>query len=295
MRSRFRSCAAVALVPLVLGSCDGDRRAAASVQAAVHRDVLRVCADPNNLPFSNAAGEGFENRIAALIAGELGVPLDYTWWAQRRGFVRSTLKAGLCDVVIGVPAAMDMLLTTAPYYRSSYVFVTLAERDLTIESFDDPRLRELRVGVQLIGDDGANSPPAHALSRRRITANVTGYPVYGNYAEPHPSARIVDAVAGGEVDVAVVWGPLAGYFATRAARPLALSPVTPEVDPPFGLLAYDIAVGVRHGEQEWKNRLEAVLERRRSDIEAILADYGVPRSGSRASASSMSDRERGPG
>jgi mxaJ protein len=299
MRSRFlsRVAGALALVSL-LAACapDGRSQEAGPVPASVTPPLqhLRVCADPNNLPFFNQAGEGFENRIASLIADDLGVPLRYTWWAQRRGFVRSTLKAGLCDVVIGVPAAMDMLLTTAPYYRSAYVFVTTADRGLTIQSFDDPRLRELRIGVHLIGDDGANSPPAHALSKRRIIANVVGYTVYGNYAESNPSARILDAVATGDLDVAIVWGPLAGYFATRLSRRLALSPVEPQIDPPL-LLAYDIALGVRHGERQWKDVLEGVLQRRRKDIEAILDDYGVPRTGAQHRAASMGERRTRPG
>jgi mxaJ protein len=311
MCSRFLSCTAAAFALLLAAGCDGDRRApnpgpapgaaaaaagaGGAARTAAPPESLRVCADPNNLPFSNEAGEGFENRIASLIAAELGVPLRYTWWAQRRGFVRSTLKAGLCDVVIGVPSAMDMLLTTAPYYRSAYVFATRADRDLTIRSFDDPRLRELRVGVQLVGDDGANTPPAHALSRRRITDRVVGYTVYGNYAEANPSARILEAVASGDVDVAIVWGPLAGYFATRVSHPLVLSAVEPEIDPPFLLLAWDIGLGVRHGEHEWKDRLEAVLLRRRADIEAILEEFGVPRTGARERAGTRSLPGRRPG
>jgi mxaJ protein len=296
MSSLCLSCAAAALA-LLLGGCNREspRNEPATVLASAPLQSFHVCADPNNLPFSNEAGEGFENRIASLIAGELGVPLRYTWWAQRRGFVRSTLKAGLCDAVIGVPAAMDMLLTTTPYYRSAYAFVALAGRDLVIRSFDDPRLRELRVGVQLVGDDGSNTPPAHALSRRQITANVVGYTVYGNYAEANPSSRILDAVARGDIDVAIVWGPLAGYFATRVSRRLALSPVEPEVDPPFLLLAYDIALGVRHGEHAWKDRLEAVLQRRRKDIDAILDEYGVPRTGARAIADNPPEGNRSPG
>ncbi|HEX5514797.1 MAG TPA: transporter substrate-binding domain-containing protein, partial [Gammaproteobacteria bacterium] len=128
---------------------------------------LRVCADPNNLPFSNRAGEGFENKLVELVARELGATVHYTWWAQRRGFVRNTLKAGECDLVAGVPSNMEMLLTTTPYYRSGYVFVTRVNGPL-VRSLDDPLLRQVTVGVQLIGDDGANSPPAHALARRGV-------------------------------------------------------------------------------------------------------------------------------
>ena len=162
--------------------------------------------------FLQRAGEGFENRIVTLLAHDLDAAVSYTWWAQRRGFIRSTLQAGLCDLVPGVPYALDMLRTTAPYYRSTYVFVTRKDGP-DITSFDDARLRQLRVGVELIGDDGANSPPVHALGQRGIVGNLRGYPVYGDYTLANPPARIVEAVAAGQVDVAVVWGPLAGYFA----------------------------------------------------------------------------------
>src|SRR5207237_10170955 len=188
---------------------------------------LRVCADPNNLPFSNDRGQGFENRIAELVARDLHKKLEYTWWAQRRGFIRNTLKAGACDVVVGVPASFELAATTAPYYRSSYVFVYRKDKKLSVNSFDDPVLRKLKVGVQMIGDDGANTPPAHALASRGVVENVRGYTVYGDYAQPNPPARIIDAVARGDVDVAVAWGPLAGYFARRERVPLAVVPVSP--------------------------------------------------------------------
>ena len=239
--------------------------------------VLRVCADPNNLPFSNDKGEGFENRIAALLADELGAELSYTWWAQRRGFLRNTLEAGLCDLVTATPSRMERLRTTAPYYRSGYVFLTRAADRLALSSFDDPRLRGLRIGVQLIGDDGANAPPAHALARRGLAPNLRGYSVYGNYADPNPAGRIVTAVAEGEIDVAVVWGPFAGYFAPRQKIPLAISPVEPEIDPPSLPMAFDIAMGVREDDDLLCQEIDAALAHRRADIDAILAAYGVPR------------------
>jgi mxaJ protein len=237
---------------------------------------LRVCADPNNLPFSNAAGQGFENALAALIAADLHTHVEYTWWPQRRGFIRHTLKAGACDVVMGVPTSLDMVATTTPYYRSTYVFVTRADRRLQIRSLDDPALRRLRIGVQVIGDDYANSPPADALGRRGITANLVGFSVYGDYGTPNPPARIIDAVAAGDVDVAVAWGPLAGYFARRAAVPLHLEPVSPQIDLPFLPFVFDIAIGVRRGDDALRDRLSAILERRHRAIAALLRRYGVP-------------------
>jgi mxaJ protein len=237
---------------------------------------LRVCADPNNLPFSNERGEGFENRIVDILAEELGAKVEYTWWAQRRGFLRNTLKAGLCDLVPGTPNNMEGLRTTAPYYRSTYVFVTRADGP-GIASFDDPVLRDLKVGVQLVGDDGSNTPPAHALSRRGLTHNVRGYTLYGDYSRPNPPARIITAVAEGEVDAAVAWGPMAGYFATRQSVPLQVAPVRPAFDGPQLPMVWDISMGLRKEDATLRQEIDAALRRRRADIDAILDAYGVPR------------------
>ena len=240
---------------------------------------LRVCADPNNLPFSNQRGEGFENRIAEVLARDLNAKVEYTWWAQRRGYIRNTLKAGECDVVVGISKDVDMLQTTAPYYRSSYAFVYRKDRGIRIESLDSPELKKLIVGVQLIGDDYANTPPAHALARRGIIANVRGYRVTDDYSKPNPPARIIDAVAAGEIDVAIAWGPLAGYFARRQNVALEVSPVTPDHDGPMLPLAYDISLGVRHGDNPLRNEIEAAMQRNRAEIDRILDDFGVPRTG----------------
>jgi mxaJ protein len=239
--------------------------------------ALRVCADPNNLPFSNERLEGFENKIAALLGRELRREVRYTWWAQRRGFIRNTLKAGECDLVIGVPESFELALTTTPYYRSTYVFVYRKDRHFELRSFDDAILRRIKIGVHLIGDDFANAPPAHALSNRGIIQNVRGYTVYGDYAQANPPARIIEAVAKGEVDVAIVWGPLAGYFARRQKAPLAVVPVSPEIDLPFLPFVYDISMGVRRGDDAFREELEEILARRHSEIETILDEYGVPR------------------
>ena len=240
--------------------------------------VLRVCADPNNLPFSNDRLEGFENKIAEMLASDMKAELQYTWWAQRRGFFRNTLRAGTCDVVVGVPASFELAQTTEPYYRSTYVFVYPKSSGLQVRSFDDPLLRRLKIGVQMIGDDASNSPPAHALSARGILENVRGYTVYGDYSKPNPPARIIEAVAKGEVDLAVVWGPLAGYFVKRQRVPLEVVPVSPQIDPPFLPFVFDISMGVRRGDDALRDEIERFLDRRRTEIDRILEDYGVPRS-----------------
>ena len=239
--------------------------------------VLRVCADPNNLPFSNQRGEGFENKIAELLAHDLGERVEYTWWAQRRGFFRNTLKAGLCDVVIGLPSGFEMALTTKPYYRSTYVFLYRKDRGLSVNSLDDPLLKSLKIGVQIVGDDQSNAPPAHALTRRHIVTNVKGYTLYGDYSRENPPARIVDAVENRDVDLAIVWGPLAGYFAKQSRVPLEVVPVSPQIDQPFLPFVFDISMGVRREDQDLRDQLEQILDNRRADIDQILADYRVPR------------------
>jgi mxaJ protein len=242
-----------------------------------HARELRVCADPNNLPFSNSREEGFENKLANMIAGELNAKVTYTWWAQRRGFIRNTLNARECDVVMGVPSSFELALATAPYYRSTYVFVTRGDRNIDVRSFDDPRLKTLRIGVHLAGDDGANTPPVHALSSRQVVGNLRGYMLAGDYAKPNPPARLIEAVIAGDVDIAVAWGPLAGYFAKLSDVPLRLEPVSPAIDVPFLPQVYDISLGVRRDDKALKAELDSVLYRKRDHIAALLTEYGVPR------------------
>ena len=176
-----------------------------------------------------------------------------------------------------MPAGWDPVLATRPYYRSTYVFAWRRDRALELSSLDDPRLRTLRVGVQLIGDNGVNTPPAHALTRRGIVDNVRGYPIYGDYGRPHPGAQILEALTAGEIDVALVWGPLAGYFADRLEAPLAWAPVTPSIDPPGLRFTFAMAAGVRKDDTALRDRLQAALDRRASEVDAILDAYAVPR------------------
>jgi mxaJ protein len=243
--------------------------------AAAGSRILRVCADPNNLPFSNDKREGFENKLVDLIAADLGATVTYTWWAQRRGNVRETLNDGKCDLIPGVGASLEMLATTRPYYRSTYVAVTRADRHLDIASFDDPRLETLKIGVSMIGDDFNNTPPAHALAKRGIIDNVRGYMVYGDYAKPAPQADIVDAVASGEVDVAFAWGPVAGYFAARSPVPLEVRPLPP-FDGPQLPMVFDVSMGTRKDDPALRAEIEAVLARRAAEVKTLLARYRVP-------------------
>jgi mxaJ protein len=237
---------------------------------------LKVCADPNNLPFSNQSEQGFENKLARLVADELHAELKYVWWAQRRGNVRETLKAGLCDVIPGIASNLQMLSTTRPYYRSSYVFVTRAADRLELQGFDDPRLRTLTLGVQMIGDDFSNTPPAHALARRGVVDNVRGYMLYGDYAQDSPARAIIDDVARRRLDVAVVWGPLAGYFARQHRPELHVQTVSPLIDGPMLPMAFDISMGVRKDDRALRHELDEVLERQATRIQVLLREYGVP-------------------
>jgi mxaJ protein len=237
---------------------------------------LRVCADPNNMPFSNEKQEGLENAMARLVGDALGAPVQYTWQPQRRGFVRNTLKAGLCDVMMAAPVGYERATETIPYFRSSYVFVSRRDRHLKVRSFDDPVLRNLRIGIQVIGDDYANSPPAEALGRRGLVGGIVGFPVYGDYGHPDPLAPIVKAVAQGTVDVAVVWGPVAGWFAKSSPVPLSMAPVAAAAEPGGLRFAFDVGMGVRRGDDQLRRRLDDVIRTHRPQIAAILRRYGVP-------------------
>ena len=237
---------------------------------------LRVCSDPENMPFSNQKLEGFENRIASLIAKELGTTVSYVWWGQRRGFIRNTMNAtlqeGRCDVVIGVPEGYDLVSTTPPYYRSTYVFVYPKGKGLTVKSLDDPVLKKLKIGVHLLGDDYTNPPPVHELSKRGVVDNVVGFSTF--YSDGNPPSTIIDAVASGKINLAIVWGPIAGYYAARQRVPLELVPVpSAQGDLPF---AFNISMGVKKGDEALKARVEMVRRQRSAEITAILKQYGVP-------------------
>jgi len=259
----MRIIAAVAL--LLLGSC-----------GLVPQRTLTACADPNNLPFSNKAGEGFENKLAQLIASDLHAKLEYIWWAQRRGYVRNTLNERKCDFWPGIASNVEMVATSRPYYRSTYMFVTRRDANLGGLTLNDPRLKDLKIGVQLVGNDASNTPPAHALAARGIIGNVRGYMLYGNYAAPNPPAEVVSAVGRGDVDVALAWGPLASYFAAKSPVPLRLEPVTPWFADQQWPMQFDVSVGVRRDNQKLLNDIDRILARRSGDVRRLLARYHVP-------------------
>ncbi len=237
--------------------------------------ALVVCADPNNLPFSDRHEAGFENKLATLLAHDLHTDIRYEWWAQRRGFARQTFSLSRCDIWPGVAAGLETMATSAPYYTSTYVFVTRRSQPLAHLSLDDPRLRTSPIGVQLIGDDGMNTPPASALSSRGITQNIHGFTLYGDYLRPTPPAAIMDAVANGSIDVALVWGPLAGFYARHSATPLRLEPILPDARD-TAPMRFGIAIGVRRDEPQLLQRINDALRDDSSQIRHLLDAYGVP-------------------
>jgi mxaJ protein len=237
--------------------------------------VLRVCADPDNMPQSNQKGEGYEQKIAELIAKEWNSKVEYAWWPVRRGYFSRALNGRYCDVAIEAPAGLDMAGVTKPYFRSGYVFVTRKDSKLDIKSLADPRLKKLKIGINLLNSDAENTPPAMALSQYGVVGNLVGFTTF--YSDSARPEDIVNAVAKKDVDIAIVWGPLAGYFAKKSAVPLTLQPL-PERDslsPDFPY-QYNIGMAVRRRERALRDSLQAVVERNQSQIQNILKEYAVP-------------------
>ena len=229
---------------------------------------LRICADPDNLPFSNRHQQGFENRIGALLAKDLGRTPAFVWARSRRGFLREQFNKNACDVLMGVPQGMRGVSTTAPYYRSTYVFVTPSREHLRIASFRDPNLNNRRIGLQILEEDYA--PPSLPLIRTGHAAQLVGFNAFGD-----GSADLVRAVADKRVGVAVIWGPIAGYYAASQHLPLTLTPVSPSVDSgvPF---VYSLSAGVHKGDDRLQAELNAAITRLQPRIDRILATYHVP-------------------
>jgi mxaJ protein len=234
--------------------------------------ILRVCGDPDNLPFSNRLTEGFENKIAELIARDLGLTLEYYWWPHQRGLVRNTLGAGACDVLISIPTGYDLVLWTRPYYRSAYVLAQLGHRP-RITSLDDPGLKGLKIGAH------AGTPPYDALAERGLSANLVVYSLFFDPRIPDAArrpTRLLEDVLTGELDVAAAWGPVAGYFAKLKAPGATLS-LRPLHDDRIVPMTFEFSMGVRKGNAALQRALEEAIDRRRAEVEKILDDYGVPR------------------
>jgi quinoprotein dehydrogenase-associated probable ABC transporter substrate-binding protein len=240
----------------------------ASVGELVDHSALRVCGDPNDLPFSNDRGEGFENEIAELLAERLGVPVRYTWYPQTMGFVRNTLGAYLCDVVMGVATTNELLQNTNPYYHSTYV---LAHRTADGERFADlasPAMQDARIGVI------AGTPPSDVLVERGLLGQIRSYPLMVDTRFYNPGRDVIADLAAGKIDAALVWGPIAGYWASQQSEPITLVPL--RSDRPGHRMDFRISMGVRHNEPDWKRTLNDLIRELRPEIDAILERYGVP-------------------
>jgi quinoprotein dehydrogenase-associated probable ABC transporter substrate-binding protein len=258
----------LAVVACALGLTCGATGGLAQTGELVDRDTLRVCADPHNLPFSNEAGEGFENRIAELLARELGVELAYTWYPQSIGFVRNTLGARVCDVVMGIVTTSELMQNTNPYYRSSYALVQRADADTKVASLTDPRFADLRIGAV------ARTPPIDVLAQRGLLKNLRPYQLMVDTRFDSPGRQMVEDVAAGEVDVGVLWGPIAGYWAKQQSVPLEVVPIVAEKV--GARLDFRITMGLRRNEPEWKRVLNDFIAEHEAEIQAILLEYGVP-------------------
>ncbi|MCS6781337.1 MAG: substrate-binding domain-containing protein [Geminicoccaceae bacterium] len=231
--------------------------------------AFRVCADPDNLPFSNERGQGFENELARLFADALALPVHYTWHPQTIGFVRNTLGAQLCDVIMAINAAHELVQNTRFYYRSTYVLLYRAADRGTFDSLDSPMAVTARIGIV------ANTPPATLLERRGLIGNVVTYNLIVDTRVEHPAKQAVEDLAAGRIDMALLWGPIAGYWAKQSPVPLEWVPLRP--DPGSNVpMDFRISMGVRYGETEWLETLNRLIREKQKDIDRILDAYGVP-------------------
>jgi mxaJ protein len=229
--------------------------------------AFRVCADPRNLPFSDQAGEGFENKLAELFAQKLGEPISYTYFPQVIGFVRNTLNALSCDVIMGVAVGDDLVQTTNPYYRTTYALVFRPGSGLdNIESLEDPRLKDKHLGVV------AGTPPATVFVQQGLMALARPYALTVDTRIESPTRNMVNDIATGQIDAGVLWGPIAGYYAQRQTPHLTVVPLLKEPE----RMDFRIAMGVRRSDQEWKRKLNRLIAENKPEIDHILTEYGVP-------------------
>ena len=244
------------------------RPAAAQTADTVDRTELKVCADPNNLPFSDERKEGFENKIAELMGTELGLKVDYTWFPQVIGFVRNTLLAHLCDLVMGTVAGDEIMQTTNPYYFTTYVMFYRSDTGRALEGPEDPQLASLRLGVV------AGTPPSDLLVRHELMSHTRPYALTVDTRSESPTHEMVRDVADGTIDVGFLWGPIAGYYRKLNQLPLTLVPLKDE--PGAARMEYHIAMGVRANEAEWRRRINAAILKRQPEITTTLRQFGVP-------------------
>lgn len=265
-----RAFASFAAVLISFGGVAAEANAAEGQRAdLVNRRVLRVCSDPANLPFSNQKGEGFENKIADIVAGELGIPVEYTWFPQATGFIRRTLFAKACDVVIGYAQGDELVLNTNHYYRSTYALLYRKGQGLDgVTSLADPKLKTKHIGII------AGTPPGDIMTTLGLMGFARPYPLTVDRRYESPAERMIEDIRKGEIDAGVLWGPIAGYFAARGGEPLVVEPLVKEAVGPR--MAYRITMGVRQGDDAWKRELNAVIAKRQGDMDKVLLDYGVP-------------------
>jgi len=238
-------------------------------------DVLRVCADPNNLPFSNDKGEGFENKLAEMFAAKLGKRIAYTFFPQATGFVRVTLGSHRCDVIMGYPQGDDLVQNTNPYYQTAYAFMTKADSPLTgVDTLSDPRLKDRRLGIV------AGTPPSTYLVNEGLMAKAKPYPLVIDTRVDSSSAAMANDIATGAVDAGVLWGPMAGYYAAQAKPPMHVTLLLKETGGPR--MVYRITMGVRPSDQNWKRELNRLIAENQPAINKLLLDFGVPILDSRA-------------
>ncbi len=235
----------------------------------VNRRVLRVCADPANLPFSNQKGEGFENKIAEIVAKHMGIEVEYTWFPQATGFIRRTLFAKACDVVIGYAQGDELVLNTNHYYRSTYAVISRKGAALDgVQSLADEKLKGKRIGII------AGTPPGDLMAKNGLMALAKPYPLTVDRRYESPAERMIEDIRKGEIDAGILWGPIAGYFASKGGEPLVVQPLTKEAVGPR--MAYRITMGVRQGDDVWKRQLNDIIAKHQGEFDKVLLDYGVP-------------------
>jgi quinoprotein dehydrogenase-associated probable ABC transporter substrate-binding protein len=231
--------------------------------------VFSVCADPHNMPFSTDKGEGFENKLAELFANKLGKGIAYAWYPQATGFVRNTLAAHRCDVIMGAPQGDDMVQVTNPYYRTAYALVFKQGRGLEgVDTLEDPRLKGKRIGIV------AGTPPGNNMATNGLMANAKPYPLVVDTRVDSSAEAMMRDLEAGDIDVGVLWGPMAGYYAQQARSPMTVVPLVKETTGPR--LAYRIAMGVRFADQDWKRLLNRMIADNQPAINKLLLSYGVP-------------------